>query len=91
MAASGGASPYTYQWQRSTTSGSGFANLGGATSLSHTDSTASPGTLYYYRVVVTDDVAATANSNEVSAQIYSGGALSGGGGSIFSSPVIRAA
>jgi hypothetical protein len=90
-AASGGSTPYTYQWQRSTTSGSGFSNLGGATSLSLSDSTASAGTLYYYRVVVTDNASATANSNEVSAQIYIGGALSGGGGSIFSSPVIRAA
>lgn len=89
--ATGGVGPYTYQWQRSTTSGSGFSNLSGATSASHTDTTASAGTLYYYRVVATDNLSATANSGEVSAQIYSGGALTSGGGSVFASPIIRAA
>lgn len=73
----GGVAPYTYQWERSTTSGSGFSNLSGATSLTHTDTTASPGTLYYYRLVVTDDDLDTATSNEVSAQIYEGGPLTG--------------
>jgi hypothetical protein len=90
-AATGGTAPYTYQWQRSTTSGSGFSNLSGATSLSLTDATASAGTLYYYRVVATDNVSATANSNEVAAQVYSGGALTGGVFPVFGSLVIRAA
>lgn len=78
-AATGGTPAYTYQWQRSTTSGSGFANLAGLTSLSATDTTAVAGTLYYYRVRATDSLAATAVSNEVTAQLYTGGAISGGG------------
>jgi hypothetical protein len=95
--ATGGQDPKSYQWQRSTTSGSGFSNLSngggvsGATTRDLTDGSASAGTLYYYRNVATDNVSATANSNEVSAQVYSGGTLTGGGGSVFGSSVIRAA
>jgi hypothetical protein len=85
--ATSGTAPYTYQWQRSTTSGSGFSDLTGETSLTATDDTASAGTLYYYRLVYTDNASATATSNEVSAQVYSGGALTGGGGRVFGSSV----
>lgn len=55
----GGTSPYSYQWHRSTsptfTAGGGNA-LSGATSATLTDSTVTPGTLYYYKCVVTDSV-----------------------------------
>jgi len=61
-AATGGSSPYTYQWYRSTTNGfsPGAGNLvSGATALTLLDSGLTPGTTYYYVVVVTD----TGNSN----------------------------
>jgi hypothetical protein len=83
--ASGGSTPYTYQWQRNA-SGGGYSNISngggvsGATTLSLTDGSASAGTLYGYRLVYTDNAAASVTSNAVTAQIYTGGALSGGGG-----------
>jgi hypothetical protein len=57
-AATGGTGPYTYQWHRSTVSGftpgSGDA-LSGATSLTLADAgPLTPGTTYYYILVVTD-------------------------------------
>ena len=57
-AATGGTGPYTYQWHRSTVSGftpgSGDA-LSGATSLTLADGgPLTPGTTYYYVLVVTD-------------------------------------
>ncbi len=60
--ATGGTSPYTYQWYRSTTTGFtvGMGNLiAGATHLTLNDSGLIPGTQYYYKVVATD----TGNSN----------------------------
>lgn len=63
---SGGSESYTYQWQRSTTSGSGFSNLSGATSATHDDTTVSNGTTYYYQCVV-DDGADNETTNETSA------------------------
>jgi lysophospholipase L1-like esterase len=66
-AATGGVSPYTYQWYRSTTAGftPGPGNiLAGQTSLSFTDSGLTPGTTYYYTCVVTDSVSSTANSSD---------------------------
>ncbi len=65
--ASGGTSPYTYQWQRSTTSGSGFSNVSGATSLTLNDTGLTNGTTYYYRLVYTDSAAASVTSNETTA------------------------
>lgn len=65
-AASGGTSPYTYQWQRSTTSGSGFSDVSGATSLTLNDTGLTRGTTYYYRLVSTDSAAASVTSSEVS-------------------------
>lgn len=56
-AATGGTSPYTYQWYRSTTSGfspGGGNIISGATALTLADTGLIPGTLYYYKVVVTD-------------------------------------
>ncbi len=62
-AATGGTSPYTYQWYRSTTTGfspGGGNIISGATSLTLSDTGLTPGTLYYYKVVVTD----TGHSND---------------------------
>lgn len=67
----GGTAPYTYQWQRSTSSGSGFSNISGATTLTYTDTGLTQGTLYYYRLIVTDALSATATSAETSDRPYS--------------------
>jgi hypothetical protein len=64
-AATGGTGPYTYQWQRSP-DGTTWTNVSGATSLALTDSGLTPSTLYYYRVVATDAVAATAATSALS-------------------------
>jgi hypothetical protein len=64
-ASAGGAQPITQQWQRSTTSGSGFGNLSGKTSLTLADnSSLAANTRYYYRVVFTDAIAQQATSSE---------------------------
>ncbi len=68
--ASGGTAPYTYQWQRSLTSGSGFSNVSSATSLTLNDTGLTDGTTYYYRLVFTDAALATATSNETTAKTY---------------------
>ena len=85
-AATGGTSPYSYQWKRNANGGS-FSNLSngggvtGATTLSLVDGSATGGTLYGYKCDQTDSAGspATVTTNTVTAQIYSGGALSGGG------------
>lgn len=59
-AATGGTTPYSYQWYRSTATGfsPGSANkVSGATALSLNDSSLTPGTQYYYKVVVIDSAA----------------------------------
>ena len=64
----GGTSPYTYKWYRSTTSGftPGAGNIvSGATAQTLNDTGLSASTNYYYKNVVTDHVAATAVSNQV--------------------------
>lgn len=56
--ATGGTSPYTYQWYKSTVSGftpSGSNDIDGATSLEYTDEGLVPGTQYYYLMISTDD------------------------------------
>jgi hypothetical protein len=66
--ATGGTSPYTYQWYRSTSSGftpGGGNILSGKTSRSFTDSGLTPATNYYYVCRATDNASATADSNEV--------------------------
>lgn len=67
-AATGGTAPYTYQWHRSVTTGFtpgvGTA-IAGATSLTLNDSGLIPNTQYYYKVVATDSVAATATSSQL--------------------------
>ncbi len=65
-AATGGTSPYTYQWQRSLTSGSGYSNVGGATSLTLNDSGLTRGVTYFYQLISTDSAAASVTSNEIS-------------------------
>jgi len=84
--ASGGTSPYTYQWQRSTTSGSGFSNVSGATSLTLNDTGLTNGTTYYYRLVYTDSAAATATSNETSATPVANNDFAVNNSSLFLSP-----
>jgi hypothetical protein len=64
--AAGGVSPYTYQWQRSTVADSGYSNLSGATSASFTDSTVTPGVMYFYKLQVTDSASTIATSSVVS-------------------------
>jgi beta-galactosidase len=56
-AASGGTTPYTYQWYRSTTTGftPGTGNIiSGATALTLSDTGLVPNTQYYYKVKATD-------------------------------------
>lgn len=90
--ASGGATPYAYQWQRNEDGGS-YSNISngggvsGATTLTLTDGSATTGILYGYRLVYTDDDSDTATSNAVTAQIYSGGPLEGGGCAVFGNGV----
>lgn len=55
--ATGGTSPYTYQWYRSTTTGfspGGGNILAGKTALTLQDTGLLPNTIYYYKVVSTD-------------------------------------
>jgi hypothetical protein len=82
--ATGGTAPYTYQWKRSVDGGaySNLANGGGvsgATTRSLTDASATTGHTYAYQIVYTDAASHTASSNVVTASVYTGGALSGGG------------
>lgn len=70
---------YAYQWERSEDGGS-YADVSGATALTLDDATATTaGVLYRYRLRVTDDAAATATGNAVTAEAYQGGAIGGGG------------
>jgi hypothetical protein len=67
-AATGGTGPYTYQWYRSTTTGfapGGGNILSGETALTLLDTGLSLDTTYYYKVVVTDAVLATATSTQL--------------------------
>jgi hypothetical protein len=69
----GGAGGNTYQWHRSTTPNftpSGGTAIGGATTQNYSDTAGTPGTVYLYKVVVTDSAATSATSNEVGAEAY---------------------
>lgn len=59
-AASGGTSPYTYQWQFCTTATGSFANISGQTSLTLADTVNNLG---FRQLVTTDNVGSTATSN----------------------------
>jgi hypothetical protein len=66
--ASGGTSPYSYQWYRSTTSGftpGGGNAVSGATSTTLNDTGLSPSTTYYYVNIVTDSASNTATSSQL--------------------------
>jgi hypothetical protein len=66
--ATGGTEPYVYQWQRSLTAGSGFANVStgyGFDSLILVDAGLTNGVTYHYRLRYTDAAAAVVYSNEV--------------------------
>lgn len=76
-----GVEPYSYQWERNQDGGS-YSDLSGATSLTLDDTTATTGgVLYGYRCKQTDsaDPADTVTTNAVTAEVYDGGALGGGG------------
>lgn len=67
-AATAGTAPYAYQWYRSTVTGfsTGAGNLiAGATALALNDTGLIPGTTYYYKVVATDAVPATATYTQL--------------------------
>ena len=66
---SGGTTPYSYQWYRSTTTGQQGSALSGKTTVNVTDTSGTAGTTYYYECVVTDSegTPALATSNQVSA------------------------
>lgn len=65
--ATGGTSPYSYQWYRSTASGTLGSAITGATTRTLNDTGLSPSTSYYYTLRVTDSAAtpATADSNQL--------------------------
>jgi hypothetical protein len=74
--ATSGSSPYTYQWYRNVT---GTATIGssvsGATSLSLSDSSLIPGTVYYYHVIVTDQLGSVATSTALTVTTLNPGVL----------------
>lgn len=68
VAPTGGTSPYTYQWHRSTSSGftpSGGTVVSGATSLTLNDTGLTRGTTYYYKCVQTDSAASSVTTSQV--------------------------
>lgn len=73
--ATAGTGPYTYQWYRGTSSGftPGAGNiLPGKTALQITDTTVTPNTAYYYKVIATDTGAGNATSTSSAAAAPSG-------------------
>lgn len=67
-AATAGTAPYTYQWYRSTVTGftpGGGNIIAGATALTLNDTGLIPGTTYYYKMVATDAVPATATYTQL--------------------------
>lgn len=72
--ASGGTTPYTYQWHRSATanfSPSGGTAISGATSTSYSDTGASPDTVYFYKLVATDATSTSVTSNQIAGVLKS--------------------
>lgn len=66
--ATSGTLPYTYQWQRGTAPGGPFPNVPGlSSSLTLNDSGLTNGVTYYYRLIYTDSLSATATSNTTTA------------------------
>lgn len=76
----GSADPDVDQWERATVTGGvtgTHADLAGETGPALLDSTAAAGVLYSYRLKQAKD-ATTVTTNAVEAQVYTGGALTGG-------------
>jgi hypothetical protein len=89
-APTGGTGTLSYQWERNGNGGA-YADVSGATSLSLSDTTATTtGVLYGFRCKQTRG-AELVTTNTVTAQVYSGGALTGGGlgGPRFNSPFLK--
>ncbi|BAV05896.1 gliding motility-associated C-terminal domain-containing protein [Filimonas lacunae] len=61
---SGGSGTYTYQWQ-SSTDGTTYSNISGATAISYTPPTLSTAGTYYYRRQVTSGSCTTASNSNV--------------------------
>jgi hypothetical protein len=67
--ASGGVSPYNYQFQRSAHGANTWVNIGpNSTTRTYTDTGLANDTIYDYRCMVTDNVSATANSGTIMAR-----------------------
>lgn len=68
--ATGGSTPYAYQWYKAVSGTSftpGTANIvSGATALTLADTGLAPSTTYFYKVVITDALSATATSTALS-------------------------
>ena len=64
---SSGLGTITYNILRSTTSGSGYASIGTASTNTYTDLTSVNGTTYYYKITATNAGGTSPDSNEVSA------------------------
>lgn len=60
--ATGGTSPYSYQWQRATSANGSYSDLSGETSTTLSDDTLTPGTKYWYRMKVTDSAGSPATA-----------------------------
>ncbi len=63
--ATGGVSPYTYQWKRSTVSGGPYTNVSGATNLLLNDNNLSSATDYYYVLTANDSSVSLGTSTEI--------------------------
>jgi lysophospholipase L1-like esterase len=71
VAASGGVTPYTYQWQRATAANGTFNDLSGETSLTLADNDSLvDGTVYWYRLEITDDDATVEYSRPIPAKLW---------------------
>lgn len=73
-APSGGTTPYVRNLYRSTSSGSKGSSIASAVTLPYTDTGRTNGTPYYYTLEVVDNVAATADTAQVSATPSASGA-----------------
>jgi hypothetical protein len=75
--ASGGTTPYAYQWYRSTGSGTLGSAVSGQTTRTLADTGLSPSTAYYYTLRYADAASATVDSNQVAATTSASSASTG--------------